>query len=520
MRTCHEEDYRTIAPAVPGSNKDSQNQTTLTSYVANAQPYPQTSTRFKTCEDSLLTLICKDMLPLSLVDSPNFKEFVSILDKRYKPSSHTHFTRVLLPQKYDLVKQLVKKKLVKLHNEAEHCAFTTDLWTGCHNRGYLSLTVHFIDSRMELNHYCLMTKEVSESHTADVIASVLSESFQEWELREPEQVYAFCTDNGKNIVNAIINHLKVLHLPCIGHTLQLSVQKSFSIDRVARVLAKVRKLVEHFKKSSKSTNEFRSKQALLDLLRHKLVQQVDTRWGPWGSVYNMLERVVEQQPALCAVLLGSSDRVHRSYLPEGDECTLIEELLVILKPFVQATTYMSVSSYPTIGIVYPLLYKLLHMTLSVTDDDSTIAKKAKLAIFGDLNSRYAQEDLVLLLKKCAYLDPRFKDLNPFVPLQERQDVIEAVKCDLIQLIEKRSKHEVEESGTSEPNPVDPPKSKKPKVASLLFSDFSNCKDSAEASSVMDLVQSELRRYNEEDLLEYDNDPMDWWDTQESLPYSS
>ena len=198
-------DYRTIAPAVPGSNKDSQNQTTLTSYVANAQPYPRTSAHFKTCEDSLLTLICKDMLPLSLVDSPNFKEFVSILDKRYKPSSRTHFTRVLLPQKYDLVKQLVKKKL---HNEAKHCALTTDLWTGCHNRGYLSLTVHFIDSRMELNYYCLMTKEVSESHTADVIGSVLSESFQEWELREPEQVYAFCTDNGKNIVNAIINHLK------------------------------------------------------------------------------------------------------------------------------------------------------------------------------------------------------------------------------------------------------------------------------------------------------------------------
>ena len=229
----------------------------------------------------------------------------------------------------------------------------------------------------------------------------------------------------------------------------------------------------------------------------------------------MLERVVEQQPALCAVLLGSSDRVHRSYLPEGDECTLIEELLVILKPFVQATTFMSASSYPTIGMVYPLLYKLLHMTLSVTDDDSTIAKKAKLAILGDLNSRYAQADLVLFLKKYAYLDPRFKDLNPFVPLQERQDVIEAVKCDLIQLIEKRSQHEVEESGTSEPNPVDPPKSKKPKVASLLFSDFSNCKDSAEASSVMDLVQPELRRYNEEDLLEYDNDPMDWWRTHRS-----
>jgi len=52
----------------------------------------------------------------------------------------------------------------------------------------------------------------------------------------------------------------------------------------------------------------------------------------------MLERVVEQQQALCAVLLDSQSRVVRSLLPDGAEWSVIEELMVILKPFALATT--------------------------------------------------------------------------------------------------------------------------------------------------------------------------------------
>ena len=54
-------------------------------------------------------------------------------------------------------------------------------------------------------------------------------------------------------------------------------------------------------------------------------------------------------------------------------------------------------------MAYPLLYKLLHMTLSATDADSTFAKKAKLAIFEDLNGCYAQEDLEHITIGWSYL---------------------------------------------------------------------------------------------------------------------
>ena len=40
---------------------------------------------------------------------------------------------------------------------------------------------------------------------------------------------------------------------------------------------------------------------------------------------------------LCAVLLDSQDRVVHSLLPDEAEWSVIEELMVILKPFVLAT---------------------------------------------------------------------------------------------------------------------------------------------------------------------------------------
>lgn len=31
------------------------------------------------------------------------------------------------------------------------------------------------------------------------------------------------TDNGSNIINTVVDHLKLIHMPCINHTLQLSI---------------------------------------------------------------------------------------------------------------------------------------------------------------------------------------------------------------------------------------------------------------------------------------------------------
>ena len=76
------------------------------------------------------------------------------------PSSCTRCSRVLIPAKYEVVKQKVVGALIDV---VDLCSFVSNLWTDCHNRVYISLTVQFAASSMEMKNFCLMTKEVQRS---------------------------------------------------------------------------------------------------------------------------------------------------------------------------------------------------------------------------------------------------------------------------------------------------------------------------------------------------------------------
>jgi hypothetical protein len=102
-----------------------------------------------------------------------------------------------------------------------------------------------------------------------------------------------------------------IHFP-IAHTLQLSIKNGLAISRVQRVLGQCKKLVEHFKKSTKEKYKLREKQEMLKLPQHKLIQDCVTRWG---STLGMLESLMEQQAAIAAVL---KEGKVRHLMPEGD----------------------------------------------------------------------------------------------------------------------------------------------------------------------------------------------------------
>ena len=104
----------------------------------------------------------------------------------------------------------------------------------------------------------------------------------------------------------------------------------------------MRKLVEHFHKSTLATNSLQEKQVRLELPQHVLIMECKTCWS---STYHMLERVQEQQAAICAVLAENKDRSIRSLLLENEEWVIIEDLLGVLKPFCDGITIMSGSRY-------------------------------------------------------------------------------------------------------------------------------------------------------------------------------
>ena len=80
---------------------------------------------------------------------------------------------------------------------------------------------------------------------------------------------------------------------------------------------------------------------MLKLPKHMLIQDCVIRWG---STLAMLERLIEQQAPIAAVLMDG--RV-RHLMPEGEEWLIIEVLVAILKPFQQATEAMGAVKCPT-----------------------------------------------------------------------------------------------------------------------------------------------------------------------------
>ena len=79
----------------------------------------------------------------------------------------------------------------------------------------------------------------------------------------------------------------------------------------------------------------------------------------------------------------------------------------------------------------PILYKLIYKTLKVEDTDTTILKSIKNAICTDLKSRYEPLEIQRLLNIAAFLDPSFKQLDPFVAEIDREDVVEDVITEVL-----------------------------------------------------------------------------------------
>ena len=103
--------------------------------------------------------------------------------------------------------------------------------------------------------------------------------------------------------------------------------------------------------------------------------------------------------------------------------------------FQNATEIISGEKYPTLGIVQPLLQKLLSRTLRKAVDDKPLTKRIKAVIGDDLRSQY-QNDIKLKLYVAMYLDPRFKAMS-FLDDSTKDDIKDSVKLELTMLIEQQ-----------------------------------------------------------------------------------
>ena len=201
LKTIHPSVYVQVKPAVSNgpasSSKQAGGQQSLAASFAKGTMYARGSKKWQSLTTAVTHCIAKEMMPLSLIDKPAFREMLEKFDPQYEPPS----------RKY-------------LSDEVQGATFfsaTTDLWSSSASQPYLSYTVHFINDNWQLCTRCLQTVFCPEDHAGENLAESLQDTLIIWGLDASKQAYLI-TDCGSNIMSAV-RKFSWTHLPYFGHIL-------------------------------------------------------------------------------------------------------------------------------------------------------------------------------------------------------------------------------------------------------------------------------------------------------------
>ena len=380
-------------------------QPSISAAFAVDRKFVKTSTQHIMLQQKVAEYIIAELKPFNTVESQSFKNLCAALNPRFEVPSKTTISSSVIPKMYCDT----KRKVASLLDEASSVAITADGWTSSATQSYITLTAHFISEEWKLINVGLQTRHTPESHTAENLKSLFENAFDEWKLQKKH--ITGVVDNAKNISKAWVL-LQKDYINCFAHTMNLAVRKGLAVAYLNSTLMKTRKLVSHFHYSTLHPEALKKQQEVLNLPRQKLKMDVETRWN---STYDMIDSVLACKEAIAQVLI--SDKAYRHYILSEAEESLLEEVKDVLKPWKELTIRMSKEDDVTISLIAPTLHQLLNQALQRKDFDSELITQMKATMREDLNKRYQDNNVKLILHTTSLLDPRFK-LLPFLSPQD------------------------------------------------------------------------------------------------------
>ncbi|WKA12252.1 hypothetical protein VitviT2T_029663 [Vitis vinifera] len=188
--------------------------------------------------------------PLSIVDHLGFREFATSLQPLFKMVSRNTIKGDIM-KIYEVEKDKMISYLEKLQSRV---AITTDMWTSNQKKGYMAITVHYIDESWLLHHHIVRFVYVPPPHTKEVLSDVLMDFLLDWNMdRKVSTVTVDNCSSNDGMINILVEKLslsdslllngKIFHMQCAAHVLNLIVKEGLDVIEVE--IEKIRESVAY-----------------------------------------------------------------------------------------------------------------------------------------------------------------------------------------------------------------------------------------------------------------------------------
>ncbi|XP_068083580.1 E3 SUMO-protein ligase ZBED1-like [Anabrus simplex] len=243
----------------------------------------------------------------------------------------------------------------------------------------------------------LSTSRISVSHTAENIASVLNKILCQWDIKTK------VTDNAPNMIKVChCDSLRLKHLPCFAHTLNLVVQDALKQKECSSVFKKCKEIVTYVKQSNHASENLRKQQREMNKPELKLKNEVPTRWN---SALYMMKRLLEVHDPLI-ITLSNTTNAKAPHSLTADDVLILREVTKLLDPFEVATRKLS-GEYITVSIVIPIAFEVYNEVIKVEVNIET-AKGMKKTLIEGVKLRLFPYEERTTCRLATLLDPRLE----------------------------------------------------------------------------------------------------------------
>ena len=240
------------------------------------------------------------------------------------------------------------------------CRFsaTMDMWTSNQNKGYMCITVHWIDDNWQMQKRIIKFIHVKGNHTGSNLATEFIKGVMSWNIEK--KLFALTLDNASSndkCVREVVIELHkrspmicdgaFFHVRCLCHILNLVAQDGLKV--IASSVQNIRATVVIVKNSPLQWEEFQKCAIECDLDNTSgLPLDVPTRWN---STYEMLSQAIYYRRAFDRLLYLNEGKYDKC-APSNEEWDMAESLCKCLQKFHDATKLFSGNQYPTANLFW------------------------------------------------------------------------------------------------------------------------------------------------------------------------